>query len=65
MRRGGQSLIVDIYGGFVFEARNRPSDPNPIPNPNPMPAVSAGMLCLARLQAGSAGVDAELGKIPG
>ena len=29
--RGGQTLIVDIYGGFVLDARNRPSEPNPMP----------------------------------
>ena len=57
-KRGGQTLIVGLYGGFVFDARSRPSDPNP----NPMPVVSAGMLCLVRLSVDSAGVDAELGK---
>ena len=64
---GWTDLDSRSYEGFVFDAKSRPSapNPNPYPNPTPMAVVSAGLLCLVRLQVGSAGVDAELGKTLG
>ena len=56
-------MIVDFFGGFGLDALSRSTDPNP--NPNRIPVASAGMLCLVRLLAGSAGVDADPGKILG